>query len=79
MENGQRLCSWLGFNYIINFSYGMVSQIMKKKKKKKLKHFRIKQDEQKQKKNNILYPETEENIEEQLSDLFEVDRPKSME
>ena len=52
---------------------------MKKKKKKKLKHFRIKQDEQKQKKNNILYPETEKTIEDEMSEMFEDDRPKSME
>ena len=52
---------------------------MKKKKKKKLKHFRIKQDEQKQKKNNILNPETEKTIEDEMSEMFEDDRPKSME
>ena len=30
-------------------------------------------------KNKILFPETDESIEEQLSELFEDDRPKSME
>ena len=30
-------------------------------------------------KNKILFPETDETIEEQLSELFEDDRPKSME
>jgi len=30
-------------------------------------------------KNKILYPETNKNVEEQLSELFEDDRPKSME
>ena len=40
----------------------------KRKKKKKYKE-----------KNKILFPETEETIEEQLSELFEDDRPKSME
>ena len=52
---------------------------MKKKKKKKLKHFRTKLDEQKQKKNNILYPDTEKTIEDEMSEIFEDDRPKSME
>ena len=79
MENGQRLCFWYRCNYIINFDYGMASQIMKKKKKKKLKHFRTKLDEQKQKKNNILYPDTEKTIEDEMSEIFEDDRPKSME
>ena len=82
MENGQRLCSWLGFNYIINFSYGMASQIMKKKKKKNLEVYidgeyvgTIKRD----KKNNILYPETKKTIEDEMTKMFEDDRPKSME
>ena len=39
-----------------------------KKKKKKQKE-----------KNHILYPETDQSIEEQLSELYEDDRPKSME
>ena len=30
-------------------------------------------------KNKILFPETDKSIEEQLSELFEDDRPKSME
>ena len=33
----------------------------------------------KKEKNKILFPETDETIEEQLSELFEDDRPKSME
>ena len=33
----------------------------------------------KKEKNHILYPETDKSIEEQLSELFEDDRPKSME
>ena len=41
--------------------------------------FRTKLDEQKQKKNNILYPETEKTIEDEMSEMFEDDRPKSME
>ena len=40
----------------------------------------LKDKKQKQKeKNKILYPETSKNVEEQLSELFEDDRPKSME
>jgi len=30
-------------------------------------------------KNKILFPETDKNLEEQMSELFEDDRPKSME
>ena len=30
-------------------------------------------------KNKILFPETEKNIEEEMAELFEDDRPKSME
>jgi hypothetical protein len=33
----------------------------------------------KKEKNKILYPKTEDNIEEQMSEMFEADRPKSME
>ena len=33
----------------------------------------------KKEKNKILYPETEDSIEEQMSEMFEADRPKSME
>ena len=46
---------------------------MKKKKKKK----KVNKD-----KNNILFPtrnHSEKNVEEQMSELFEDDRPKSME
>ena len=82
MENGQRLCSWYRCNYIINFDYGMASQIMKKKKKKNLEVYidgeyvgTIKRD----KKNNILYPETKKTIEDEMTKMFEDDRPKSME
>ena len=40
----------------------------------------LKDEKKKQKeKNKILYPETDKSIEEQLSELFEDDRPKSME
>ena len=40
----------------------------------------LKDKKQKQKeKNKILYPETNKNVEEQLSEMFEDDRPKSME
>ena len=40
----------------------------------------LKDKKKKQKeKNKILFPETDETIEEQLSELFEDDRPKSME
>ena len=40
----------------------------------------LKDKKKKQKeKNHILYPETDKSIEEQLSELFEDDRPKSME
>ena len=40
----------------------------------------LKDKKKKQKeKNNILFPETDKIIEEQLSELFEDDRPKSME
>ena len=41
----------------------------------------LKDKKQKQKeKNKILYPETnKKNVEEQLSEMFEDDRPKSME
>ena len=45
----------------------MVTLKDKKKKKKK------------KKKNKILFPETDRSIEEQMSELFEDDRPKSME
>ena len=80
MENGQRLCSWLGFNYIINFSYGMASQIMKDNFGREWELVTLKDKKKKQKeKNHILYPETDKSIEEQLSELFEDDRPKSME
>ena len=80
MENGQRLCSWLGFNYIINFSYGMASQIMKDNFGREWELVTLKDKKKKQKeKNKILYPETDGTIEEQLSELFEDDRPKSME
>ena len=37
------------------------------------------EDKKKKEKNHILYPETDKSIEEQLSELFEDDRPKSME
>ena len=33
----------------------------------------------KKEKNKILYPETEDSIEEQMSEMFEADGPKSME
>ncbi|SUZ53161.1 uncharacterized protein METZ01_LOCUS6015 [marine metagenome] len=33
----------------------------------------------KKEKNKILYPKTEDSIEEQMSEMFEDDRPKSME
>ena len=33
----------------------------------------------KKEKNKILYPKTEDSIEEQMSEMFEADRPKSME
>ena len=80
MENGQRLCSWLGFNYIINFSYGMASQIMKDNFGREWELVTLKDKKKKQKeKNKILFPETDKSIEEQLSELFEDDRPKSME
>ena len=80
MEDGQRLCSWLGFNYIINFSYGMASQIMKDNFGREWELVTLKDKKKKQKeKNHILYPETDKSIEEQLSELFEDDRPKSME
>jgi hypothetical protein len=45
----------------------MVTLKDKKKKKKK------------KEKNKILFPETNETIDEQMSELFEDDRPKSME
>ena len=38
-----------------------------------------KKKKEKKEKNKILYPETNKNVEEQLSELFEDDRPKSME
>ena len=80
MEDGQRLCSWFGFNYIINFSYGMASQIMKDNFGREWELVTLKDKKKKQKeKNHILYPETDKSIEEQLSELFEDDRPKSME
>ena len=47
----------------------MVTLEDKKKKKKK----------KKKEKNKILYPKTEDSIEEQMSEMFEDDRPKSME
>ena len=43
---------------------------MKKKKRKKKK---------KKEKNNILFPKVKKNIEIQMSEMFENDRPKSME
>ena len=36
-------------------------------------------EKKKKEKNKILYPETEDSIEEQMSEMFEADRPKSME
>jgi hypothetical protein len=55
---------------------------MKKKKKKNLEVYidgeyvgTIKRD----KKNNILYPETKKTIEDEMTKMFEDDRPKSME
>ena len=41
----------------------------------KLKDMKKKQNE----KNKILFPETDKSLEEQMSELFEDDRPKSME
>ena len=80
MEDGQRLCSWLGFNYIINFSYGMASQIMKDNFGREWELVTLKDKKKKQKeKNHILYPETDKSIEEEMSEMFEDDRPKSME
>ena len=80
MENGQRLCSWLGFNYIINFSYGVASQIMKDNFGREWELVTLKDKKKKQKeKNHILYPETDKSIEEEMAELFEDDRPKSME
>ena len=37
------------------------------------------EDKKKKEKNKILFPETEKNIEEEMAELFEDDRPKSME
>ena len=40
----------------------------------------LKDKKKKQKeKNKILYPETDKSIEEEMSEMFEDDRPKSME
>ena len=40
----------------------------------------LKDKKKKQKeKNHILYPETDKSIEEEMAELFEDDRPKSME
>ena len=49
--------------------FGREWELVKLKDKKK------KQNE----KNKILFPETDKTIEEQMSELFEDDRPKSME
>jgi len=37
------------------------------------------EDKKKKEKNKILYPETNKSIEEEMSEMFEDDRPKSME
>ena len=37
------------------------------------------EDKKKKEKNKILFPETNETIDEQMSEMFETDRPKSME
>ena len=80
MENGQRLCSWYRCNYIINFDYGMASQIMKDNFGREWEMVTLKDEKKKQKeKNKILYPETDKSIEEEMSEMFEDDRPKSME
>lgn len=49
--------------------FGREWELVKLKDKKK------KQNE----KNKILFPETDKSLEEQMSELFEDDRPKSME
>ena len=49
----------------------MVTLKDKKRKRKKKKKYK--------EKNKILFPETDKSLEEQMSELFEDDRPKSME
>ena len=78
MEDGQRLCSWFDFNHIINFSFRMASQIMKDKFGREWELVTL-EDKKKKEKNHILYPETDKSIEEEMSKMFEDDRPKSME
>ena len=44
-----------------------------------LKDKKKKQKQKQKEKNHILYPETNKSIEEEMAELFEDDRPKSME